>query len=312
MADLAIESTGPAPLDERRPFTRADAIAAGISPGLLRGSRFRRIFRNVYIDASVPDHPLVRVQAALLTHPPGAFASHASAGRVYGVPLPALPDEHVSVFTAKDRRRRAGIRNHLAPAGQQTVTVRGLSVSTPEDMFVELSDVLTLVDLVVVGDALVRLKLTTPEALVERCATANAAARRAAALVRRKVDSAMETRLRLLIVFAGLPEPEINVKIYYRDGRVRYRFDLSYPEFKILVEYDGRQHRDDLDQWDADTRRQDWFDHNGWMRVPVFSRGIYRRPDETIQRVAAALRSRGAKVPDRLSEEWRAHFPVRP
>jgi len=122
----------------------------------------------------------------------------------------------------------------------------------------------------------------------------------------------METRLRLLIVFAGLPEPEINFKIYYRDGRVRYRFDLSYPELKILVEYDGRQHRDDLDQWDTDTKRQDWFDHNGWMRVPVFSRGIYRRPDETIQRVASALRSRGAKVPDRLSEEWRRHFPVRP
>ena len=122
----------------------------------------------------------------------------------------------------------------------------------------------------------------------------------------------METRLRLLIVLAGLPEPAINHKIYRRDGSVRYRFDLSYPGFRVLVEYDGRQHRDDLDQWDADVERQDWFDHNGWMRVPVFSRGIYRRPDKTIERIAAALRSRGARLPRRLSDEWRPYFPVRP
>ena len=312
MAEVAIPRTRPARLDVYRPFTRADAIAAGISPALLRGPKFKLIFRGVYIHASTPVRPLTRVQAALLIYPSGAFASHASAGRVYGVPLPALPDEHVSVLADKDRRRRKGIRNHVAPQDRTVVTVRDIPVSTPEDMFVELSEILTLVDLVVVGDALVRLKLTTPEALVERCATASADAQRAAALVRRNVDSPMETRLRLLIVFAGLPEPDINFKIYHRDGTVRYRFDLSYPEFRILVEYDGRQHRDDLDQWDSDTKRQDWFDHNGWMRVPVFSRGIYRRPDETIRRVASALRSRGAKVPARLSDDWMPHFPVRP
>ena len=311
MAHVATESSRPAPLDVRRPFTRADAIAAGISLAVLRGPSFQSIFRNAYVHASVADQPLIRVQAALVIHPPGAFACHASAARVYDVPLPALPDEHVTVFAAKDRRRRDGIRNHVAPVDRTVLTVRGIPVSTPEDMFVELAEILPLVDLVVVGDALVRRKLTTPEALVAHCAAAGPAAQRAAALVRDKVDSPMETRLRLLIVFAGLPEPEINLKIYRRDGSVLYRFDLSYPRFKILVEYDGRQHRDDLDQWDADTARQDWFDRNGWMRVGVFSRGIYRRPDQTIARVASALRGRGAKVPSRLSDDWRPHFPVR-
>jgi len=311
MVDVLHEKRPAGRLDVRRPFTRAQAVAAGIPAGALRRSSFQRIFRNVYIHASVPLAPLVVIQAALLIHPRGAFASHASAARVYDVPLPTLPDEHITVFADQDRRRRPGIRNHVAARGRKVVMVRGLPVSTPEDMFVELSELLGLVDLVVVGDALVRAKLTTPEALIARCADAGPLARRAAALVRRDVDSPMETRLRLLIVLAGLPEPKINHKIYRRDGSVRYRFDLSYPEFKILVEYDGRQHRDDLDQWDADTDRQDWFDHNGWMRVPVFSRGIYRRPDKTLERVAAALRSRGARLPRRLSGDWRAHFPVR-
>ncbi len=63
-------------LDLRRPFLRADALAAGVSPSSLRGRRFRRIFTGVYVHASVPAHPLLRVQAALVLHPPTAFASH--------------------------------------------------------------------------------------------------------------------------------------------------------------------------------------------------------------------------------------------
>lgn len=66
-------------LDTRRPFTRADAIAAGIDPRLLRGSRFRRIFRGVYVDAAVADSPTLRTRAALCLFDPTAFASHASA-----------------------------------------------------------------------------------------------------------------------------------------------------------------------------------------------------------------------------------------
>jgi hypothetical protein len=209
-----LKSTG---LDLRRPFTRADALAAGISPAQLRGSRFRRIFRGVYIQAPVPDHPLIRVRAALVIHPPSAFASHASAARVYDVPLPTLPEEHVSVFAAKDRRSRPGIRNHVAPEDADVLTVRGLRVSSPEGMFVELAEVLSLVDLVVVGDALVRVGLTTPEKLTACCADAGHAARRGAGFVRARVDSAMETRLRMLIVLAGLPEPKVNLVVRDRD-----------------------------------------------------------------------------------------------
>lgn len=182
-------------------------------------------------------------------------------------------------------------------------------------MFVELAELLHLVDLVVVGDALVRMNLVTPEALREFCAASSAPgvrlARRAAGYVRERVDSPMETRLRMLMVLAGLPEPKIDHRIRWPDGRVRYRFDLSYPDLKILVEYDGRQHRDDLDQWDHDADRKDWLDAHGWLHVPVFSRGIYRDPAKTIRRAEAAIRSRGGRLPRRLSDDWRPYFPFR-
>jgi hypothetical protein len=98
----------------------------------------------------------------------------------------------------------------------------------------------------------------------------------------------METRLRMLIVLAGLPEPRVNHVVRDAHGVVLLRFDLSYPGLRIVVEYDGRQHRDDLDQWDHDLDRKDWFDAEGWLHVPVFSRGIYRDP----RRRCAASRPR--------------------
>jgi very-short-patch-repair endonuclease len=298
--------------DLRRPVTRADALAAGVSPSMIKGSRFRRIFRGVYISASVPPDALHRVAGALLLHPPTAFASHLSAARVYGVPLPALSDEHVSVFRAADRRSRPGLCTHVAAADTEVRTVQGLRVSVPAQMFVELAGLLSLVDLVVVGDALCRLRLATPATLVTAAgASRSTRAITAASYVRAEVDSAMETRLRMLIVLAGLPEPRVNHVIRDAYGVVLLRFDLSYPDLRIVVEYDGRQHRDDLDQWDHDQDRKDWFDAEGWLHVPVFSRGIYRDPAKTLRRVEAALRSRGAVLPRRLSDDWRAHFPTR-
>jgi hypothetical protein len=300
-------------LELRRPFTFAQAMAAGVSPSALKGPMFRQIVRGVHVHSSVAPHPMLMVEAALLIHPPDAFASHTSAGRVHGVPLPRLAEEHVSVFRKQDRRPRPGLRSHLADPDTPVVVVRGLRVSSPLQSFVELGEVLELVDLVVVGDALVRHGRCTPEELQGDCARSRhrgaRAARRAAAYVRAGVDSPMETRLRMLIVLAGLPEPTVNYKVYDAAGRMLYRFDLSYPELKILVEYDGRQHRDDLDQWDHDSDRNDWFIANGWRHVPVFVRGIYRDPAKTVDRVEAALRERGADLPRRLSDAWRPHFP---
>jgi very-short-patch-repair endonuclease len=301
-----------ADLETRRPFTRADALAAGVSPSMLKGRRFRRLFTGVYVHAAVPHHPIIRVQGALAIHPPSAFASHTSAARVYDVPVPASPLEHISVFSAKDRRRRGGIRNHVAPHPAEVVSVRGTRVSSAVQMFLELAELLTLVDLVVVGDALVRRRLVTPQQLVTACSVSTrpgaSAGRRAAQHVRADVDSPMESRLRMLLVLAGLPEPTVNHTVRDAFGAVLYRFDLSYPDLRIVVEYDGRQHRADLAQWDHDTDRKDWFDAEGWLHVPVFSRGIFRDPEKTVRRVEAALRTRGG-LPRRTGDDWRAHFP---
>lgn len=47
----------PRELDPTLPFTRADGLAAGITPAVLRGPRYRKLGRGVYVDAAVPLTP---------------------------------------------------------------------------------------------------------------------------------------------------------------------------------------------------------------------------------------------------------------
>lgn len=303
-------------LDPKRPFTRADAIAAGISPKVLRGSRFRRIFRGVYVAPEIEVTPFVRTQAALAVHPGTAFASHTSAAHVFGIPVPDVPDVHVCVFDAKDRRARPGIVPHVVDPQTTVVNHRGVPVANLFTMFVQLASMLDLVDLVVAGDAMVRTFHVRPAQLVRACVETDdpcpGPAACAARLVREGVDSPMETRLRLLIVLAGLPEPHVNFKIRDADGEVLRRLDLSHPEQRLIVEYDGRQHVEVVAQWEGDLDRREQFDDSGWKILVVTARGIYKEPWRTLERVHRNLVERGhPDLPARLSDEWRIHFPGR-
>lgn len=302
-------------LDLRRPFTRTDAVRAGVPPSILRTSRFRRIFRGVYVSADVPESPFVRIEAALVLHPPSAFASHSTAAQLRGLPVPVDPQVHVTVPADRDRRSRPEIRNHVATGTSRVNVLRGVRLSHPFQMFVELACMLSLVDLVVVGDALVKLLDCRPEELVEACRASTdrhaATALRAARYVRAEVDSPMETRLRMLIVLAGLPEPEVNHKIRDEHGRVLRRFDLSYPALRLIVEYDGRQHIEREESWESDLDRREEFDDERWRLLVVTAKGIYREPERTILRVRRALKQRGCRDLPPLSDAWRAHFPGR-
>lgn len=187
-----------------------------------------------------------------------------------------------------------------------------MPVASGASLFLQLAQTLALVDLVVVGDAMVRKKLVTlaelRTATVARQGAAGTRARRAARLVRAEVDSPMETRLRLLLVFAGFPEPTINHKIRDRLGDVILRFDLCYLGLRLIIEYDGRGHRDSLDQWDTDIDRREWMDRHGWRLIVVVARDVYRRPEVLLQRIATAIRDRGGQAPSQFDPRWREHF----
>jgi len=264
----------------------------------------------VYVSSRVADTPRVRVAAALALFDKTAFASHASAARIHDLPIPVIADEHVSVLKPKHRRSTAGITCHLRARARVRV-VDGVRVSDYRQVFVELASLLGLVDLVVVGDNLVRKGKITTEELVAHCRSGRQrgarAALRAALYVRERVDSPMETRLRMLLVLAGLPEPSVNPTVTV--GGLPRRFDLCWPRVKVVVEYDGRHHIEREAQWESDLDRREDIDDQGWRILVVTARGIYREPERTVLRVWKVLRDRAlAGVPTRPASDWRPHF----
>jgi hypothetical protein len=105
------------------------------------------------------------------------------------------------------------------------------------------------------------------------------------------VDSPMETRLRLLIVFAGMPEPTVNVIVRGEDGSWRMRFDLCCLDQRLIVEYDGRKHADSTEQWERDIYRREELDQMDYRLLIVTSRGVYSEPQRTLERVRDAARA---------------------
>ncbi|MBW8732316.1 MAG: hypothetical protein JF622_15445 [Terrabacter sp.] len=251
-------------------------------------------------------------EAALLVSEPGSYVSHHTAARLLGAVAPDHPDVHVT--SHRLRVKGSGLTGHRAKVGQQVELWRGIRMTSPVQTFLDLAHCLTLVDLVVLGDSLVRRRRTTPEELVsatrDHRGPYSRLARRAAALVRAGVDSPMETRLRLLIVLAGLPEPEVDHRVHDGDGTLVRRYDLSYLPFRLIIEYDGRQHAESDEQWLSDIGRDETLDGEQIRRLVIVSRDIYSTPGNTLARITRAMRRAGMPVP-RLRDEWRRHFPGR-
>lgn len=303
------------PFDPRQPFPRFRALQAGIPRATVDSPAFRRLLHGIIVAADVPDSALLRVKAALACYFDSAYASHASAARVWRVPVQTRPQEHVTVPDDSHRLRRAGVVTHRR-AGAAVAVRHGVRVSVLVDLFVELAEELSLVELVVAGDWMVRrhgVRIRDLRRAAQRgSGHAGRLARRAATYVRAKVDSPMETRLRMLIVLAGLPEPVVNASVRVVDGEQVRRFDLSWPEVKVVVEYDGRHHVERIEQWEADLDRREEIDDDGWRILVVVASGIYTDPARTVGRVFRILRARGLEgLPERPAEDWRPHFPGR-
>ncbi len=69
--------------------------------------------------------------------------------------------------------------------------------------------------------------------------------------IRERTDSAKETEIRLLLLRAALPEPGINCAVLDANSAYLEEPDMTYPKFKIALQYDGGHHiSEDQRRWD--------------------------------------------------------------
>lgn len=98
-------------------------------------------------------------------------------------------------------------------------------------------------------------------------------------------ESPMETRLRCLLINAGLPKPEVQSDLYGADGEFLARADLYYPSAQLVIEFDGGNHRDRLV---GDDRRQNRLMRAGYRILRFTSADVYGRPESVVADVRSA------------------------
>ena len=97
----------------------------------------------------------------------------------------------------------------------------------------------------------------------------------------------MESRLRLLLVQAGLPRPEVQVPLHDADGRFIGRLDLYYRVQRLAIEFDGGAHRETLVE---DNRRQNRLLNAGCRLLRFTAADVYSTPDAILAQVRVALK----------------------
>ena len=263
--------------------------------------------------ASMPDTVVVRARAALLVAPEGGVLSHWTSARLWGGVVPDNEWTHIA-FMRDVRLRLRGIKPHRFRHRLDVKRRHGLPVTSPEQTFCHLARHLGLVDLVALGDRFVKKQRCSPADLVSYAdgwvAQCRHEALDAARLVRDRVDSVPETALRVLMVLAGLPEPQVDIQIHDADGNVRFRLDLGYEGARLAIEYDGRWHEEEEQANKDRIRRTSLSTEGGWTFAVVTANDLYGTPDALLARLHATMRDHGIPVPPRLSDAWRAHFRV--
>ncbi len=277
------------------PFRGSDALARGLlSRRQLYGPRFRRVFPDVYVLADTRLDLTMRSRAAYryVADRGGVLAGYSAAQLLgAGCALRWVPAE---VLVARDIRRRPDLLVRRGSAAAADVReVAGCRVTSPVRTAWDLARRQPLVEAVVAVDALARAGRFAPEELLtyRRGARGCRLLDRAVVLADPRAESVMESQLRLNLVLAGLPAPEVQYRVIDDYGFVIARLDLAYPAAKLAIEYDGGQHFTDF-RSRQDRRRDLDLADLGWHTMRFTRYDVEGNPPQTPHRVATLLAAR--------------------
>jgi len=264
-----------------RPFTVYESRAFGVAPKRLRARDVSDGGRLIHLPSG-REFALAERARVLAVATPGAWVSHESAALLTHLGLPPWLGNGETVHLSKPhglpRVRRAGVTGHRVHVLVGEVTeLDGIPVSSPSRTWLDMAHQLPLPYVVAMGDQLIRMPRPGLEDRSEPYANKEglrlmvrqhpnmkgvAKARLALEEMRVGADSFPETFLRLGIMDAGLPEPELQLRLDPHNPWSPSA-DLGYRRFRIAVQYDGAPHLT-RERQTLDNRRDEAFTNAGW------------------------------------------------
>lgn len=289
------------------PFTTAAAHDAGVTRSRLAARDLVSPFRGVRAPEGACSSVWDLARAYLTRMPPYQVFSHVTAGKVHGFPLPYHLQRalylHVTVPAGQRPPQVKNVVGHeIGCHSWDTELLDGLPVTSPLQTWIDLATVLSVGELTAVADFLCAGEHPryTPADLLSAVSRLHGrrgcrALRVAGGLARARVDSPKETEVRLLVVAAGLPEPVVNFAVSDAEGTTSRRVDLSWPVFRVCVEYEGDEHRTDRRRFRSDITRREWLEDQGWRVIRITDDDLRDGARPFLRRLRAALSARGWK-----------------
>lgn len=278
-----------------RPFSRAQALAAGLTPRMLTAKRFVRVMPTVYRSR---DHRMTDgdwVAAAVLALPGRAHLTGITRiqrlGLDYGPRLPVRMvvegDLHLAVrhvFLHRTKR--------LPPTDEDGVV--------PAAAFIAYCRLARVVDAIKVGDWLLHHRHMTLQEVHDLSVLEQWRAGADEALwVLDHLDgdarSLPESETRAVLSFAGLPVPGVNRTLRLAEDLVLIG-DLVYERWRLVVEYEGAHHQEDRGQYVSDLDRYAVMRNHQIGYVQVTHEKL-RRPRSLVGEVFRELVRRGYDGP---------------
>jgi very-short-patch-repair endonuclease len=274
------------------PFTAAEAIGVGVTRAQLRGAAYCRLGSGLYGWAGLKESPQLLLTAVARRLPASAAFSGRTAAWLHGLNLAPCDPIEVEIPDSSGTRRRAGVSvSRAAVCTEEIVLRRGLPTTSALRTVADLGGREPLTEGVVAADLFLHARLVTIAEL--RTYVAEHPRARGIARLRRVLDvaepkseSPMETRLRMLLLLARLPRPEVQVSIHDARGHFVGRPDLLYRAHCLAIEYDGGNHRDRLVE---DNRRQNGLVGAGFQLLRFTAADVFGTPDVVAMQVRHAL-----------------------
>lgn len=264
----------------------------GVSRRQLQGSSYRRLGPGLYRWVGLQESPQLLLATVARRLPLGAAFCGRTAAWLHGLDVePCKPIEVTIPQTFRSSRRKGASVRRAALAADEVVLRHGLPTTSALRTVADIAGRDSLTEGVVAADLFLHAGLVTMTDLLvyvaERPrAKGIARLRRVVDLAEPKTESPMETRLRLLLVLAGLPRPEVQVPMRDSEGRFLGRPDLAYSPQRLAIEYDGGNHRDRLVD---DNRRQNRLIRAGFQLLRFTAPDVYGTPDTVVMLVRDAL-----------------------
>ncbi len=273
-------------------FIGSEALRSGrLTRGQLRWN-YTAVHPNVYIPRGTRRTLAVNTRAAALWVPNGVVTGRAAAA-LHGARY--VGDDTPIELIGRSRRAQPGVivRSDRI-ARDEIIELSGLRVGTPARAALDISRHLPRGAALAHLDALAAATgLHTEDVLriAERYPGARGVrqTRQLVPLLDAGAESPRESWLRLLVMDAGFPRPQTQIRV--SDGCMTAYLDMGWEELRIGLEYDGDQHRSDRAQYVKDLARHEMFTHLDWLVIRVVKEHSRAR---VLHRVGEAFRLRGS------------------